>query len=60
MSSPPHPSVYGIRCWVHLVSACILLNINLYCGNKFWIYFVDFVAVILVSWIIMIAVSICM
>ena len=37
------------------MSACVLLNISLYCGNKFCIYFVDFVAVNLVSCIVMIA-----
>jgi hypothetical protein len=41
------------------VSACVLLNISLYCGNRFWIYFVDFVAVSLVSWMVMTAVFNC-
>ena len=40
---------------MHLVSACVLLKISLYSGNKFCIYFVDFVAVSLVSCIVMIA-----
>ena len=31
------------------MSACVLLNMSLYCGNKFWIYFIDFVTVSLVS-----------
>ena len=34
---------------------CVLLNISLCCGNRFCIYFVDFVAVSLVSCIVMIA-----
>ena len=38
------------------MSACVLLKISLYCGNRFWIYFVDFVVVSLVSWMVMIAV----
>ena len=37
----------------------MLLNMSLYCENRFWIYFVDFVVVSLVSWMIMIAVFIC-
>ena len=53
--SPPLAGIYGILCCIHLVSACVLLNINLYWGNKFCIYFVDFVAVSLVSCIVMIA-----
>jgi hypothetical protein len=40
---------------IHRVSACVLLKISLYSGNKFCIYFVDFVAVSLVSCIVMIA-----
>jgi hypothetical protein len=39
---------------MHLVNAWVLLNISLYFGNKFCIYFVDFVAVSLVSCIVMI------
>ena len=39
--------------------ACVLLKMNLYWGNKFWMYFVDFVAVSLVSWMIIIVVFIC-
>ena len=31
------------------MSACVLLNMSLYCGNKFCICFVDFVVVSLVS-----------
>ena len=53
--SPPLAGVYGILCWMHLVSAWVLLNINLYCGNRFCIYFVDFVAVNLVSCMVIIA-----
>ena len=52
---PPLAGVYGILCCIHLVNACVLLNISLYCGNRYCIYFVDFVAVSLVSWIVMIA-----
>ena len=32
VSRPPLAGVYGILCWIHLVSACVLLKINLYCG----------------------------
>ena len=53
--SPPLAGVYGNLCCIHLVSACVLLNISLYCGNKFCIYFVDFVAVNLVSCMVIIA-----
>ena len=53
--SPPLAGVYGILCCIHLVSACVLLNISLYCGNRFCMYFVDFVAVSLVSCIVIIA-----
>ena len=53
--SPPLAGVYGILCCMHLVSACVLLNISLYCGNRFCMYFVDFVAVNLVSCIVIIA-----
>ena len=42
-------------CCMHHVKVCVLLKINLYCGNKFWIYFVDFVVVSLVSCIAIIA-----
>jgi hypothetical protein len=52
--SPPLAGVYGIFCCMHLVNACVLLNISLYCGNRFCMYFVDFVAVNLVSWIVII------
>ena len=44
-----------ILCCIHLVIACVLLNISLYCGNRFCMYFVDFVAVNLVSCIVIIA-----
>jgi hypothetical protein len=47
--SPPLAGVYGIHCCIHLVSACVLLKISLYFGNRFCMYFVDFVAVSLVS-----------
>jgi hypothetical protein len=33
--SPPLVGVYGLLCCMHLVNACVLLNISLYCGNKF-------------------------
>ena len=33
---------------------CVLLKKGLYCGNKFYIYFVDFVAQSLVSCIVII------
>jgi hypothetical protein len=53
--SLPLAGVYGILCCIHLVSACVLLNISLYRGNRFCMYFVDFVAVNLVSCIVIIA-----
>ena len=31
INSPPLARVYGILCWMHLVSACVLLKMNLYC-----------------------------
>ena len=55
VKSPPLAGVYGLLCCIHLVSACVLLNISLYYGNRFCMYFVDFVAVSLVSCIVMIA-----
>ena len=55
MRSPPLAGVYGIFCCMHLVNAWVLLKISLYSGNRFCIYFVDFVAVNLVSCIVMIA-----
>ena len=55
VSRPPLAGVYGILCCIHCVSACVLLNISLYCGNKFCMYLVDFVAVNLVSCIVIIA-----
>ena len=55
LSRPPLAGVCGILCCIHLVSACVLLNISLYCGNRFCMYFVDFIAVSLVSCIVMIA-----
>ena len=39
---------------MHLVSACVLLKISLYSGNRFCMYFVDLFVVSLVSWICMI------
>ena len=53
--SPPLAGVYGILCCMHLVNAWVLLKISLYSGNRFCIYLVDFVAVSLVSCIVMIA-----
>ena len=47
--------MYGILCCMHLVRACVLLKINLYFGNRFCMYLVDFVAVSLVSCIVMMA-----
>ena len=47
--SPPLIGVYGILCCMHHVSACVLLKISLCFGNRFCMYFVDFVAVSLVS-----------
>ena len=32
VSRPSLAGVYGILCWIHLMSACVLLKINLYCG----------------------------
>ena len=29
VSRPPLAGVYGIICWIHLISACVLLKINL-------------------------------
>ena len=52
--SPPLAGVYGILCCMHRVRACVLLNISLYSENRFCIYFVDFVAVSLVSCMVMI------
>ena len=53
--SPLLAGVYGILCCIHLVNACVLLNISLYCGNRFCMYFVDLVPVSLVSCIVIIA-----
>ena len=49
VSRPPLAGVYGILCWIHLVSACVLLKINLWCRKRFWIYLVDLVAVSFIS-----------
>ena len=56
VSKPPLPGVYGIRCCMHLVRACVLLKMSLKSGNRFCMYFVDLLAVSFVSWICMIAV----
>ena len=53
--SPPLAGVHGILCCMHLVSACVLLKISLYCGNRFCMYFVDLVAVSLVSCMVIMA-----
>jgi hypothetical protein len=53
--SPPLAGVYVIRCCIHRVRACVLLKISLYYGNKFCVYFVDFIAVSLVYCMVMIA-----
>ena len=45
-----------MRCCMHLVRACVLLKMSLNSGNKFCMYFVDLLAVSLVSWICIIAV----
>ena len=55
VKSPPLACVYNILCCIHLVSVCVLLNINIYCENRFYMYFVDFVAVSLVFYIVIIA-----
>lgn len=55
VSSPPLAGIYGILCCMHRVSAWVLLNISLYCGNRFCMYLVDFVAVSLVSCMVIIA-----
>ena len=46
LRSPPLAGVYVILCCIHLVSACVLLNVNLYCGNRFCMYFVDFLRLV--------------
>ena len=56
VSKPPLPGVYGILCWIHLVSACVLLKMSLNAGKRFCIYLVDFFAESLVSWICIIVV----
>lgn len=57
---PPLAGVYGVLCWMFLVGACVLLKINLYFGNDFWIYLVDLLAVSLVSWIEIVVGVICL
>ena len=46
--------VYCCVCCTHLVRVCVLLNMSLYCKNRFCMNFVDFVAVNLVSCIVII------
>ena len=49
-------SSWNIWCsLLYTPSACMLLKINLYCENRFWLYLVDLVAIIFVSWIVIIA-----
>ena len=55
VSSPPLVGVYCLLCCMQLVSVCVLLNINLWSGNKFCMYLVDLVAVTLVSCIVIMA-----
>ena len=57
--SPPLAGVYGILCCILLVKKCVLLKMSLYFGKIFWIYLVDFVAVSLVFWIIIMAGLVC-
>ena len=59
ISSPPLRGVYGILCCILLVSKCVLLRMSLYFGKIFWMYLIDFVAVSLVSWIIIMAGLVC-
>ena len=59
VSSPPLAGIYGIFYCILLVSKCVLLKISLYFGKIFWMYLVDFVAVSLLSWIIIIDVLVC-
>ena len=53
--SPPLAGVYGIPCGIHFVSACVLLKISLCVGNRFCMYFIDFIAVSLVFLMVIIA-----
>ena len=55
VSSPPLVGVYCLLCCIQVVKVCVLLNINLWFGNRFCIYFVDLVPVTLVSCIVIIA-----
>ena len=59
VSRPPLAGVYGILCWMHLVRACVLLKINLYCGNRFCMYLVDLDVVHLVSCMVIMAGMLC-
>ena len=55
VSRPPLVGVYGILCWIRMVSACVLLKVSLYCGNRFCMYLVDLDAVHLVSCMVIMA-----
>ena len=55
VSRPPLVGVYGILCWMHLVSVCVLLKISLYSGNRFCMYLVDLVFVNFVSCMVIMA-----
>ena len=55
VSNPPLVGVYCLLCCVYVVNMCVLLNINLWFENRFCMYFVDLVAVTLVSCIVTIA-----
>ena len=55
VSNPPLVGVYCLLCCIQLVSVCVLLNISLWLGNRFCMYFVDLVAVTLVSCIVIMA-----
>lgn len=41
VSGPPPVGVYCHVCCIHLVNVCVLLNIILYLGNKYCMYFVS-------------------
>ena len=59
VSRPPLVGVYNILCWMHLVSAWVLLKINLYCENKFWMYLIDLDDVHLISCMVIMACMSC-
>ena len=44
---------------MHLVSAWVLLKVNLYCGKRFLMYLVDLIAMSLVFWIAIMARFVC-